>query len=253
MLEPGPGETPLWQATRVTGLFDAATDADALRQAINLSLTTDVSRSLTLEHIDDRDWERAWLDRFRPMRFGDRLWIRPSGQQVDATDAVIVDLDPGLAFGTGTHPTTALCLAWLDGHDLRGRAVVDFGCGSGVLGIAAAKLGAAQVIAVDHDPQAVVATRNNAVRNGVAERMTIIASDALLPQTVDLVVANILANVLVDLTGSIGRLLDSGGDLVMSGILEAQADSVITAYESDFDFVPRICTDGWVLLHGRAR
>lgn len=253
MLEPGPGETPLWQATRVTGLFEGDVDADALRNTLNMSLTTDVSRSLAIEYLDDEDWERAWLARFRPMQFGERLWIRPSGRQIDAADAVIVDLDPGLAFGTGTHPTTALCLSWLDRHDLAGRSVIDFGCGSGVLAIAALKLGAARVTAVDHDPQALIATRENAARNQVDARLQVIHSDTLRPGPVDLVIANILANVLVDLAADIGRLLQTGSALVMSGILTTQADDVIAAYADICQFEPRETLDDWVLLYGRVR
>lgn len=258
MLEPGPGETPLWQATRVTGLFDDdfadGAGGDALRDAINRALATDVSRSLRVEHLRDRDWERAWLDLFRPMRFGRRLWIRPTGHAVDQADAVVVDLDPGLAFGTGTHPTTALCLRWLDGQDLRGRQVIDFGCGSGVLGIAALKLGADRVIAVDHDPQAVLATRDNAERNGVAQRIEALHSGDFDPRPVDLVVANILANVLIDLAPLITGLVAPGGRLALSGILRDQADAVAQAYTPSVDLATRVYQDDWALLAGeRAR
>lgn len=253
MLEPGPGETPLWQATRATGLFTGDTDPDALRSAINVSLATDVSRSLTLETIEDQDWERAWLARFAPMRFGERLWICPSGRDVAQPGAVVVDLDPGLAFGTGTHPTTALCLGWLDRHDLRGRTLVDFGCGSGVLAIAALKLGAQRAIAVDHDPQAVLAAQDNGARNGVGDRLKVVHSDDFEAQAVDLVVANILANVLIELADDISALLKQGAYLVMSGILIPQADDVIAAYADHCEFEPRQTNDDWVLLHGRRR
>ncbi len=252
MLEPGPGETPLWQATRMTGLFGGDTDADALRSAINQALATDVSRSLALERLEDQDWERAWMERFQPMRFGRRLWIRPSGREVAQADAVIVDLDPGLAFGTGTHPTTALCLGWLDGHDLQGKTVIDFGCGSGVLAIAALKLGARQVIAVDHDPQAVLATRENAARNEVADRIEVVHSDEFSASEADIVVANILANILIDLAPHIRSLVKPGGHLVMSGILEAQSGAVMQAYAEQLDFQPAEIKEEWVLLHGRA-
>ena len=157
------------------------TDPDSLRSTINQTLATDVGRHLQLERLADQDWERAWMDQFHPMQFGQRLWIRPSGSTIAQNDAVIVDLDPGLAFGTGTHPTTALCLRWLDGHDRR-QTVIDFGCGSGVLGIAALKLGASRVIAVDHDPQAVLATRDNAARNDVSDRIEVLHSDGFEPQ-----------------------------------------------------------------------
>ncbi|MGB5453648.1 MAG: 50S ribosomal protein L11 methyltransferase, partial [Sedimenticolaceae bacterium] len=213
---------------------------------------TDVSRSLALERLEDQDWERAWMERFQPMRFGRRLWIRPSGREVAQADAVIVDLDPGLAFGTGTHPTTALCLGWLDGHDLQGKTVIDFGCGSGVLAIAALKLGARQVIAVDHDPQAVLATRENAARNEVADRIEVVHSDEFSASEADIVVANILANILIDLAPHIRSLVKPGGHLVMSGILEAQSGAVMLAYAEQLDIQPADIKAEWVLLHGRA-
>lgn len=253
MLEPGPGETPLWQATRVSGLFAGATDPDALRSAVNQALAADVSRSLTLEAVRDRDWERAWLERFQPMRFGQRLWIRPSGSEIAQPDAVIVDLDPGLAFGTGTHPTTALCLTWLDGQDLRDRGVIDFGCGSGILAIAALKLGAARATAIDHDPQAMMATSDNAARNDVAARLTVLHSDAPMPPPADPVLANILANVLIELAPKITALVKPGGRLVMSGILEDQANAVAQAYAGRFDLAEPVRREEWVLLQGTRR
>ncbi len=252
MLEPGPGEMPLWQATQVTGLFPGDTDPDSLRSAIDQALSTDTSRDLTLERLQDRDWERAWLDRFQPMRFGRRLWIRPSGHQVTEADAVVIDLDPGLAFGTGTHPTTALCLGWLDGHEVRGKTVIDFGCGSGVLAIAALKLGASRAIAVDHDPQAVIATRDNAIRNGVADRLEVMHSEDFSEQQADIVLANILANILIDLAPRIGALVKPAGRLVLSGILEPQATGVAEAYAGAIDFDEPQLRAGWALLQGTA-
>ncbi len=212
MLEPGPGETPLWSATRVTGLFSGDTDTDQLRSRINQALDREIGRHLQLEVLEDRDWERAWLERFRPMRFGERLWICPTGHRVEQADAVIVDLDPGLAFGTGTHPTTALCLGWLDGADLDEKTVIDFGCGSGILAIAALKLGAAQAIGIDHDPQAILASRENARRNSVADRLTLQLDTELDAPPAPLVIANILANVLIDLQTVISSLVAPGGD-----------------------------------------
>jgi len=253
MLEPGPGETPLWQATRITGLFEGDTDVDALRSGINRALNTDSSRSLTLERLEDRDWERAWMDRFHPMRFGERLWIRPGGREISQKDVVIIDLDPGLAFGTGSHQTTALCLSWLDAHEVRDKTVIDFGCGSGVLAIAALKLGAGRAIAVDHDPQAVLATRENAERNRVADRIEILHSDDFQARPADLVMANILANILVDLSPQILGLVNPGGQLVMSGILRAQSKSVTRAYAGRIEFEPPETRDDWVLLHGRRK
>ncbi len=250
MLEPAPGETPLWQATRISGLFDGASDPDTLRSQVNQALKDDVGRALSLEFLADRDWERVWMDRFRPMRFGERLWIRPSGSEIDQTDAVIVDLDPGLAFGTGTHPTTALCLEWLDAQALDGKRVIDFGCGSGILAIAALKLGARDVVAVDHDPQAVLATRDNATRNRVDDRISVMHSADFIPQAVDLVVANILANVLIDLAPQIQAMVRPGGRLLLSGILRDQVDAVTQAFAGAIEFDPMATRQDWVLLAG---
>jgi len=249
MLEPPPGETPVWTRTRVTGLFPDDTETTALRRQLESTLGAEVF----LEPLEDQPWERTWLDHFRPMRFGDRLWICPSGQEVEAEEAVVVELDPGLAFGTGTHPTTALCLQWLDGAALEGRRVVDYGCGSGILGIAALKLGAAEVIAVDHDPQALAATRENARRNGVVERLRTLAPDEPLPGGADLLLANILANVLVELAPTLAPLLPAGGELVLSGILEEQAGEVARAYAPRFEFAPWSSLEGWVRLDGVKR
>ncbi len=249
MLEPAPGETPVWERTRVTGLFPATADLQELRRRLAGRFPAEVK----LERLDDRPWERAWLDHFRPMRFGRRLWIAPSGSTVTRKDAVVVELDPGLAFGTGTHPTTALCLEWLDGASLQGRCVVDYGCGSGILGIAALKLGAARVIAVDHDPQALLATRDNARRNGVFERLEAVAAGDPLPSGCDLVLANILANVLVELAPLLGALLPPGGELVLSGILHEQAETVAAAYSPTFSFAPPVRSSGWARLDGVKR
>ena len=249
MLEPAPGETPLWSATRVTGLFSGDTDIDGLRSAINQALNRETGQQLQLEVLEDRDWERAWLERFRPMRFGKRLWICPSGHRVEQPDAAVVDLDPGLAFGTGTHPTTALCLEWLDGAALAGRTLIDYGCGSGVLAIAALKLGAAHAVGVDHDPQAILASRDNAQRNGVSERLELFLDRDFRATPAPLVVANILANVLVELQPRLDPLVAPGGELVLSGILREQAEEVIDAYRDTLRFDEPVERDGWVLLH----
>jgi ribosomal protein L11 methyltransferase len=249
MLEPGPGETPLWSATRVTGLFSGDADVDGLRSAINQALERETGLHLQLEVLEDRDWERAWLERFHPMRFGTRLWICPSGRHVDQPGAAVVDLDPGLAFGTGTHPTTALCLQWLDGAPLAGKTLIDYGCGSGILAIAALKLGAARAIGTDHDPQALLASRDNALRNGVAERLELFLDRDLQAAPVPLVIANILANVLIELQPALVSLVAPGGELVLSGILREQAGEVIDAYRGTLQFDEPVERDGWVLLH----
>ncbi len=253
LLEPPPGALPLWQSTRVTGLFDAAEiTPEALQRLMQRGLQREWLAGMRLEALPQRQWERAWMDDFRPMRFGERLWICPDGLPAAGPDPVVVDLDPGLAFGTGTHPTTALCLRWLDAHPPTGLRVIDFGCGSGVLALAAAKLGAERVIALDHDPQALEATAANAAKNGVAGRIEILPAGGLPQTPADLVLANILAGTLIELAPRISQLIRPGGRVVLSGILTEQAASVRAAYAPSFTLQPPAQQDDWVLLAGRA-
>ena len=248
VLEPSPGSTPLWPRVRIRALFAAATDPDALRALFP---------GATFEQIADRAWEREWLKDFRPMRFGRRLWICPGGQHPTAdesTDApCLVELDPGLAFGTGTHPTTAACLEWLDSAPLHGKFVVDYGCGSGVLAIAALKLGAAAALAIDIDPQALLATRENAARNQVSERLTVAVPDAAPRGRAEILLANILAEPLLELAPSFAERVMLGGSVVLSGILRSQAAPVASRYAAWFDMRPAIIRDDWALLHGVRR
>ncbi len=251
VLEPGPGETPLWTQTCVTGLFDAQTDIEVVKRQLQRVLHAPILPECRLAELEERDWVRAWMDNFHPMRFGQRLWICPTAQTPPDPDAVNIRLDPGLAFGTGTHPTTALCLEWLDEADLANQTVLDYGCGSGILAIAAAKLGARRVWAVDIDPQALLASDDNAAENEVEDRLEL-ASPAALPTalTVDVLVANILAGVLVRLAPEFARRVKPGGRLALSGILETHADAVQAAFVHDFAFnAPRMRED-WVLLEG---
>lgn len=250
MLEPLPGETPLWSHTRISGLFEGTTDPDRLRSSITQALNRDSVRQLELEVVEDRDWERAWLDNFQPIQFGQRLWICPTGKTVPEPAAVVVSLDPGLAFGTGTHPTTALCLERLDQTSLEGKTLIDYGCGSGILAIAALKLGARQAIAVDHDPQAIVATRTNADRNQVNDRLETRLTDDFTPLQADIVVANILANILVELAPAIISLVKPGGLLILSGILQNQAKPVTDAYEKAICFDAPVQREGWIRMDG---
>jgi ribosomal protein L11 methyltransferase len=199
----------------------------------------------------DQAWERVWLEDFRPMRFGRRLWVCPGGLPAGDADAIRIELDPGLAFGTGTHPTTALCLEWLDGQDLAGCSVVDYGCGSGILAVAAAKLGAAHVVAMDIDPQALIATRENALRNRVAGTLTVTGEPALAPRSADVLLANILAGPLVELAPRFAEALVPGGRLALSGLLPEQADAVTAAYRPWFHIETTTTRDGWVLLSAR--
>ena len=252
VLEPAPGETPLWSDTRITGLFDLETDLAALREALRQSLGRKELPAWRTETIEDRAWEREWLKDFVPMQFGERLWVCPHDAPAPPGDAVIIRLDPGLAFGTGTHATTALCLQWLDGLDLAGKRVLDFGCGSGILAIGALLLGAESAVAVDIDPQAVTATQQNAAANGVADRLSAFTGSAGPDDDFDIVVANILAGPLVELAPQILARLRPGGHLALSGILEAQAGDVTRAYAELAPLESRSSDDGWVRLSGRA-
>jgi ribosomal protein L11 methyltransferase len=242
VLEPAPGAMPLWPTVRIRALFDAGTDVAALGSA--LVGHVDERQSMRFGTLADKVWEREWLKDFRPMRFGRRLWVCPGGLAAGDADAIRVELDPGLAFGTGTHPTTALCLEWLESAAVDGLDVVDYGCGSGILATAAAKLGAATVRAVDLDPQALIATDANARRNGVRERLRI---------EIDVLVANILAGPLVALAPSFAAALRRGGRVALSGILDEQSDTVTAAYRPWFDIAPTATRDGWALLAGRRR
>ena len=236
VLEPGPGETPLWANTRITGLFEGDADLDDLPARLQQALGIPALPAWRLEDLADRAWEREWLRDFGPMRFGRRLWICPSGSDVTDAEAVVVHLDPGLAFGTGTHPTTALCLEWLDGLALQGKAMLDYGCGSGVLAIAALKLGCERALAMDIDPQAVIATRQNAADNGVAGRLQVLGSPAAISGRFEVVVANILAGPLVEFADSITSTLADRGMLALSGVLCEQATDVMAAYAPWIEF-----------------
>ncbi len=254
VLEPLPGTTPLWPRVRLKALFDSDIDTDQLL----LSLAAEFGEVLSqarFETLADRAWEREWLKDFKPMRFGQRLWICPGGQipTAEQPTAVMIELDPGLAFGTGTHPTTALCLEWLDAANVAGKRVIDYGCGSGILAIAAAKLGAAHVSAVDIDPQALIATRDNAERNGVAHLITpqLVEGASLAPA--DILLANILAGPLESLAPTFASLVPAGGRLVLSGILRNQAEAVATTYAPWFDIAPAVVRDDWARLDGVRR
>lgn len=256
-LEPMAGETPLWQHSRVTGLFPEATDFDALLGDLAAATGTGDAPDHAIVDLPDRDWEREWLRHFEPMSFGSRLWIVPGPADVPAAAPVVLRLDPGLAFGTGTHATTALCLEWLDGLDLEGLRVLDYGCGSGVLGIAALLLGAGRVTALDIDAQAVTATSLNARRNGVADRMFVTDDPGSLEGRFDVVIANILAGPLVELAGSISARVGPGCLLALSGILSGQIDEVCRAYAPwiDFEAPAMRQQDGqtWARLTGRRK
>ena len=319
VLEPAPGEVRLWPATRVRCLFAEHSDRSALVESLGVAVGVDPSR-IEVEEIGDRAWEREWLRDFRPLRFGRRLWVRPHHEVVTDPEAVVVALDPGLAFGTGTHESTAQCLAWLDAHFSGSPApaehfvgsgsqgldahfsgspapaehfvgsgsqgldahfpespmaaehfvarradgldahfpdspalVIDYGCGSGILGLAAAKLGAAAVHAHDIDPQALIATHDNAVANGVAGKLHLHESAATLPIGVDVLLANILSGPLCALAERFATLVRPGGSVVLAGLMQSEAADVTGAYAAWFDVTRFAERDGWVCLSGRRR
>jgi ribosomal protein L11 methyltransferase len=253
IFEPDPGETKLWNNTRVVGLFEADHDMDSVITELKNKLDDPDSYRLTVDPLEDKDWERAWMDNFKPIRFGEKLWICPSWHTPDDPNAVNVMLDPGLAFGTGTHPTTSLCLQWLDAHPPAGKSVIDFGCGSGILAIAAALLDAKLVEAVDHDPQAILATRDNAEKNGVAHLINTYLPKEFESEPVDLMLANILANPLLELAPLLASLIKPGGQIVLSGILAEQAEEVSQRYTEWFNMHTPALEEEWVRLEGIKR
>lgn len=254
LFEPPLGTTPVWAQTRVVGLFEADADLAAVRLSLERSFGADKFRDWSEEALADQAWERAWLEHFRPMRFGDRLWVCPTGFTVEETGAAVMLLDPGLAFGTGTHPTTALCLEWLDAAALKGAVVLDYGCGSGILGIAAALLGAERVYAVDIDPQALVATSDNARKNEVEDKIEIALPERLSSFESDVVLANILANPLMELADELRSRLRVGGRIVLSGVLAEQAEAVMAVYAlKGFEMEPVAISEGWARLAGVRR
>jgi ribosomal protein L11 methyltransferase len=250
ILEPLPGETHLWSKTRVTGLFAADANAALILDTLRNKLEDPLLRT-SVTHVDDQDWERAWMDQFQPLRFGRRLWVCPHWHSPPQPEDVNIMLDPGLAFGTGTHPTTALCLEWLDAQELHDKTVIDYGCGSGILAIAAAKLGARRIWAVDYDPQALTATTNNALSNRVSEQLSIHAPETLPAVTADIVLANILSGPLLELAPRFAGLVRPGGKLVLSGVLSDQAAALLEKYRTWFNMEPTTTREEWVRLSGQ--
>jgi ribosomal protein L11 methyltransferase len=248
LLEPAPGEHPVWQNVQVTALFPPGSDAGQLSDGVREALQ-DPALHITIGFIEDQDWSETWRRDFHAMQFGSRLWVCPAHESPPDPSAVVVDMDPGLAFGTGTHATTAMCLDWLDGHPPEGLRVIDYGCGSGILAIAACKLGASHVTAVDIDPQAIQATQENARRNAVSLQAALPGELDAAPA--DLLMANILANPLIQLAGALKGLVKPGGCIVMTGILAEQVEAVMAAYRGSFVFDKPAERDEWVLLVGR--
>ena len=258
VLEPLPGEVRLWSDTLVRALFQDSSAADSLAAAVNLdrlasALGPHITRTARVRPVENQDWERVWLKDWTSMRFGRRLWVCPTSAELPGeSDAIVVRLDPGLAFGTGTHPTTALCLQILDSLPVAGRSVIDYGCGSGILGIAALKLGAAHVVAVDLDPQALLATRENAIRNDVSSAIEVrgvALAGELAPAYC--VMANILAGPLIELAPTLTAACQPGGWMLLSGLLKTQAYAVKAAYASGFDKVQVVEREDWCCIYAR--
>jgi len=257
VLEPGPGETPLWTDTLITGMFSPDVDLSLFEDKLLDELGLTELPTHRTENLEDRAWEREWLKDFGPMQFGRRLWIHPKGSEPSSDDIAVIHLDPGLAFGTGTHATTALCLEWLDGLSMEGKSMLDYGCGSGVLAIAALRLGCETATGMDIDPQALIATRQNANDNNVAEKLTVLGAPDEIRGTFDVVVANILAGPLVQFAESITLTIRERGMLALSGVLCEQADEVMAAYGPWIDFDEPVFReqDGqeWSRLTGKRR
>ena len=256
IFEPGVGEIPLWEEMTITALFPAETDALVLLAAMeSFDPGLDWSK-VRFAAVEDQDWERAWMDLFQPMRFGARTWIVPWNHELPdeatAADAAIIRLDPGLAFGSGTHPTTALCLRWLDtlatAGELQGRSVLDFGCGSGILALAALKLGAARATGVDNDPQAIIATADNAERNGVHIDTFMPADEPAA--TYPVVVANILASALDALAEILAARTAPAGRIAMSGILAGQEHELLRRFAPWFDALRVEREEDWIRIDG---
>lgn len=247
ILEPLPGEQRLWPNTQVIGLFRNDEDIDL--KVSYLQHNYGDNMPIAAHELESRDWVRAWMDNFKPIKCGERLWICPTWCKVDEPNAVTVMLDPGLAFGTGTHPTTFLCLGFLDRQkDLHDLEVLDYGCGSGILAIAALKLGAKHAYGVDIDEQALIASKDNAERNAVGDKLSLFMGNDKDIKPCPVVVANILAGPLAELEPNIAKLCISGGRLALSGILETQVEEVVDAYKQDFDITNVTVRESWALI-----
>lgn len=255
ILEPGVGETPLWPEIIMTALFDADSNEDLLLQSLEaFDEELDLS-SAQFTRVEDQDWERAWMDQFKPMKFGERTWIVPWNLEVpdEAKGQVLIRLDPGLAFGSGTHPTTALCLQWLDSIELKNKTMLDFGCGSGILALAALKLGAKSAVGVDNDPQALIATHDNAERNEVGKRLNVYLPEDEPDATYPVVVANILASALESLASLLAKRTQAGGLIALSGILQGQETDLLEHYSQWFDELQATQLEDWMRITGRRK
>lgn len=248
--EPAIGETRIWSNTQVIALYELDAEPELIKTRVLRQFKQEDLHKWLHEEVADQEWERAWMDYYKPMKFAGKLWVCPTDQEQFETGTVCLTLDPGLAFGTGTHPTTALCLEWLARHELTGKTVIDYGCGSGILAVAAILLGAKIAHAVDIDPQALTATQGNALKNNVQDKIRYYLPEQFEPFQADIVLANILAEPLIDMSEQTCALLVSGGQLVLSGILHEQVESVISAYHKHITFSPLVQQEDWVRLDG---
>ncbi|MCX4027624.1 50S ribosomal protein L11 methyltransferase [Endozoicomonas sp. SM1973] len=251
VFEPALGTTPLWDSTQVIGLFEANTEVDLVLAFLANELSPLPLPNCKVEIVEDKDWEREWMDNYHPIQFGKRLWVCPSWRETPDPSAANLILDPGLAFGTGTHPTTALCLEWLGNNEIANQQVIDYGCGSGILGIAALILGATNVAAIDNDPQALEATIANGQRNNIAaNRLHTFLPEQAPDQPIDIMLANILAGPLINLAERLASLTKTGGKILLSGILKEQAETVIACYSQWFTMEPPTIREDWVSICG---
>jgi len=252
--EPAPGETKIWRLTKVIALFAMDIELALVKTLLFSHFEHTQLTHWNQEVLADRVWERTWMEHYQPMKFADKLWVCPTGQEQDEANTTCMTLDPGLAFGTGTHPTTGLCLEWLASHPLTDKVVIDYGCGSGILAVAAALLGASHIYAVDIDPQAIIATQANAAKNQVSNRISCYLPEQFTPLTADIVLANILAQPLCQLAAPITALVKLEGQLILSGILTEQANTVISAYQAQQLYLSApVNQDEWCRLEGQKK
>ncbi len=249
--EPLPGDTPVWSESIISGLFDSGEPPEQLHHKLSSQLPSNLSGSIRQELLEDRDWVQAYREHYFPIKCSEKLWVVPSWHKAPDPTAVNIELDPGLAFGTGGHPTTALCLAWMAEYEMENKTIIDYGCGSGILAIAASKLGAHHVVGVDIDPQALDASRQNAERNNIPARNLKLSLPASMNRTpADLLMANILCGPLVELATSLSELVKPGGKILLSGILQQQANDILSAYQSFFDLDPVYAKEDWIRITG---
>lgn len=249
--EPAIGETKIWDSTQVIALFEMNVEPEIIKTLLFSQFKDLPLSSWAEEIIEDQVWERVWMEHYHPMKFGKNLWVCPTGQEKKEEGFVCLTLDPGLAFGTGTHPTTALCLEWLASHDMSNKIVIDYGCGSGILAVTVALLGAKEVYAIDIDPQAIITTKANAEKNNIQDKIKCYLPEQFSAFKVDIVLANILANPLCELSESISALLKPQGQLVLSGILNEQANLVIDTYKKlNIQLQTPVSQEDWCRLDG---